>query len=203
MKPRARLLVLALAATAGCAPSATFRAPTPMLPGQSNEIGFGFTGGIEVAPRAKDALIGNADFWYYRQIKWFDIGVRAFAGTAPQFNTTSNLINAAAGAGVVMRARIVNLDRFKLGVDLNGGFMYGQLAVPLALQASERVWVYSAPGVALFGGPDHGAGMDIGIPIGFSLRATHYMYVLMETSAHILGPSVFFFDGSVGTAFRF
>ena len=196
-------LLAVLAGSPGCAPSAAFRAPTPMLPGQTHEIGFGFTGGIEVAPKVKNGLIGNVDFWYQGQVNWFGFGVRGFAGTGPQLQNSNRLIDTALGLGVILRGRVVNLPNFQLAIDLNGGAAYGQLSVPIAVRAADRVWFYTAPGVLIFGSFERGAGIDLGLPLGLSVRATHYLNVLFEATAHMLGPSVFFFDGSVAAAFRF
>ncbi|MFZ5475454.1 MAG: hypothetical protein ACOZNI_01660 [Myxococcota bacterium] len=156
------MLVLLVA----CAPVAMMPPPTPFAEGQHFEVGGALTGsaydtrfstcGTDFgAPCSGLGLHGYA----LGRIGPVDLGGLVYAGMAE-----------AAGGGVLVRVSPVDTRRFRLGAQLDGGWIWAALGVPVAVGLSDRVWLYSQPSAGW-----RTAGV-VRVPLGVSIRMP-YGYV--------------------------
>lgn len=125
-----------------CAPPSTFRAMTLDLD-HPNEFGLGASGVGTIDDPAACwngylACSGpHAQLWYqHRFNQRFSFGGTVFVGQA------SGL-----GAGVQARLHWVELDRFRFGTDLEGGFLWGGVGLPVSVRLVDDLWLYSSPAI--------------------------------------------------------
>lgn len=142
----ASILTTAYFALWACAPASAFRAATPLGEGIQNELGAGAswnqplvdtsTSSNELVPYGPGL---SGQLWYQHQFsEWFSLGATLFGGQ-------TNFL----GGGVQLRTMPVHTPRFRLGVDLEGGWYWGAVGVPVAVGLSDRVWLYSEPSFRL------------------------------------------------------
>lgn len=128
-----------------CAPAATMR---PMTLDMDTPNEFGLAGSVTQfvgAPETcADDLFGcsagfDGQIWYQRRfLERFSFGGTIFGGES------SNL-----GAGVFGRFHWLETDRFRLGTDLEGGFLWGAVGVPFSVRLVGNLWVYTNPSVGM------------------------------------------------------
>ncbi len=73
------------------------------------------------------------------------------------------------------RFRFVDDDRFALALDVEAGWLWAAIAVPVAVRTFGESWVYTAPFVGLWG--PHVA---VGAPLGFSLHVGQGVFLRAE-----------------------
>ncbi|MDP2314212.1 MAG: hypothetical protein Q8P41_15015 [Pseudomonadota bacterium] len=138
------LLVSAYYALWACAPAATMRPMTLDLD-QPNEFGLAASGTdrLGTGDRGCSSEIFlceggfNGQLWYqHRFNERFSFGGTIFGGQ------TSFV-----GAGVQARLHWVELDRFRFGTDLEGGFLWAALGLPVSVRLVDDLWLYSNPSV--------------------------------------------------------
>jgi hypothetical protein len=149
----AALIGASLFGVAACAPVASFRPAAPLLEERSIELGVG---GVAVAPRpyVQEPWRGAGQVWAAGPIsRVFDLGgVVAF-----------DLGGFAAGGS--LRAHLFTRDRFALAADLEAGWAWAALAIPVAVRLFDETWLYTAPRFGNWGG-----NVSVGIPLGLSVR---------------------------------
>ncbi len=126
-----------------CAPAATMRPMTLDLD-QPNEFGLAASGtsGMGDGRGCANELFGcrggfNGQLWYqHRFNERFSLGGTVFGGQ-------TSLV----GAGVLARLHWVELDRFRFGTDLEGGFLWGAVGLPVSVRLVDDLWLYSNPSV--------------------------------------------------------
>lgn len=107
----------------------------------------------------------------YAAAAFFDMGAVGFVSTV-----------SSGGFGVVMRAG-VECERWLLGAEVEGGFSWGGVSLPFAIEAAEGIWVYAAPG---FLGPAFRRDAFVRIPLGMVFRTTDWLDVSAEVTTHLL-----------------
>lgn len=186
-----------------CAPAAMLRPPVPM-PDAQNELGVGGVYNAPIAttevedPRATGGGLGlgpAGQVWYARHFSdRFSLGGVVFGGLA-----------AGVGGGVQARIMAVTGEKFRLGIDAEGGFLWGAVGVPVGVRLSDRVWAYAAPGVG------YRAAQLARLPVGLSIRVGDHVLLTPEVSvgygtaspdlgAGWTGLQVY---GAFGSSFRF
>ncbi|GDX78391.1 hypothetical protein LBMAG42_02020 [Deltaproteobacteria bacterium] len=117
-----------------CAPAASMRPPTLDLDAP-HEIGL-----AGVATTNNGATFApDAQLWYEQRVgKKFSVGGTLFGGA-------TGLV----GVGALGRWHAVELDRFRLGVDFEGGFLYAAVGVPMAYRLLGDWWLYTSPSAGL------------------------------------------------------
>lgn len=131
-----------------CGPALSGPPPIPMADGRTDELGLAphlgtvlDPGGPSVAceqPLLSTCGGPSLQAWYRHRAEHFDIGAVAFGGQV-------TLV----GAGVTFRYRAVENERFVLGIQADGGFLWLATGVPMAFALSDRTWVSVHPQLAL------------------------------------------------------
>lgn len=139
-------LLAAVSSTAvgGCAPAAAFRPMTLGLE-EPNEFGVGLAYGA-MGIHGRDACEGgdlpdscapglNGQVWYQHRVsRWYTVGGTAYGGMSTW-----------GGLGLQNRLHWVEGDRFRLGTDLDLGWFWAAVGVPMAYRLGDGFWLYSNP----------------------------------------------------------
>lgn len=189
MRPhlRRRLLqLLTLAASAwyalwACAPPSTLRSITVDLD-QPSEFGGGLTYAAPIgeAGTCGGSLLGcegtSAQLWYQRRLgQRVTLGGSLFAGGP-----------AGVGGGLLTRFHLAEAERFRLGTDLDVGFLWAGVALPMAGRVGPDLWLYTAPGAQI-------ANLQqVRLPVGVAYGATESMWLHAEGSVGWSSPSLSF-----------
>ena len=173
MRRYARHLVLATACAVlgACQPLASFRPASGIGADRDVEVGFG-AGALGSKPFAvQGKLSGSGQLWISSEAAdWLLLtGVLAIGETrrAPQ---------TAVAAGAAARVQAVELDRFALGAELELGWLWGALLVPMALRLFDETWLYAAPRFGSFGDE-----LSAGFLAGISLHLHGGVFLRAET----------------------
>lgn len=127
--------VLASIMFSACAPAAMMNPPLPMMEGHKNMLGGFVTGGYPNYFEANMPVSPNAQLWYIRSITpKLNVQVSTFMGL-------SSLI----GAGVGLQYTFLEQSKFRMGLELQGGYAYGRLSLPAAVALKPSLWLYTAP----------------------------------------------------------
>jgi hypothetical protein len=157
---RAACLLAAL--LLGCAPLASFRPPDALGPERQTEIG---AGAVALSPRPyvdePSALTGQ--LWATRKLaSWLHVSaVGAFDDEA-------------LAAGLALQAVPVLTDLFAAGAEVELGYAWGAVALPMALRPSGWLSSYTAPRLGTLGDrltPGIPGGVSVRVVDGFQLRA--------------------------------
>lgn len=191
------LIALAYSTLWACAPAASMRAPTPFAEGVANEIGAGATWNqllVEEATSSNDFVPYRSglsgQLWYQHQFgEWFSLGGTLFGGQTNFF-----------GGGVQLRGMWVRAPRFRLGTDLEGGWYWGAIGIPVAVGLSDDVWLYSNPSVRL------STHQMVRVPLGVAANLGDH-WVLQGEVSYGLDPTYAPLNqeltGTLGAAYRF
>jgi hypothetical protein len=144
-----------------CAPAVTMRAPVPMTADQDLEVGFAgaWTGCASGEFGCTDLFAGqgpDGQFWFSRTI-------------APkvQLGFVGGLgLTQAVSFGGWGRFHLVQTDRFASGVDLEAGWLWAAVGVPMGWRLAGDTWIYTNPSVGLR--PSSTARLPLGLGIGFA-----------------------------------
>lgn len=159
-----------------CAPAATMAPPVPFAEGDKNEIGIGpiYTGvPFDSAPGMFVNEYSGLDgrFWYKHQFgDRFDVGFTLFGGY------TSYV-----GAGFDLRYYFLRKDRIRMGLDLQGGWLWGTVGVPMGFKLTEGVWFFTNPAIET---------RELGIlnfPAGLSLAINDKIQLIPEVGLRVGG----------------
>jgi hypothetical protein len=154
---RAASLAAAVAASAlasgACAPLASFRPASGIMPGRTLEVG---AGGVLEGPRpyVTEPTRATGQLWA--------------SGRADEKLTLTGIVAFDASAlalGGSARIDLVRADRFAAGVEPELGLLWAALDVPIALRLYDETWVYTAP---RFG--TRGLDWALTVPVGVSVR---------------------------------
>jgi len=157
MRPAARATVCALAITCAgglaCAPLATFRNPgAPAPAGHQLEVGLG---GVALGPRP------------YVDEPWRVLGQAWLSKNLSRRVALSTVVAAdqeAVAVGGALLWRFVHEPRWVLGAEIEAGWLWAALAVPVAVRMFGNTWLYAAP---RFGNVGHRP--TVGLPAGLSV----------------------------------
>jgi hypothetical protein len=192
----ASTLVLAYSSLWACAPAASMRAPVPMGD-LSNEVGLAGTwsqvlnetasSGNELVPYVSGV---SGQLWYQHQFgEMITVGGTVFGG---QTNF--------AGGGIQLRGMWVRAPRFRLGTDLEGGWLWGAVGIPVAVGLTEDAWLYTNPSLRL------STRQLVRLPLGIA-GTLGDRWVLQAELSYGLDPTYTPLNqeltGSMGVAFRF
>ena len=159
----------AIAVLCACQPLASFRPASGIGANRDIELGFG-AGALGGKPFAvQEKLSASGQLWVSSEAaEWLLLsGVVAIGETrrAPQ---------TAIAAGAAARLQAIELDRFSLGAELELGWLWGALLVPMAVRLFDETWIYAAPRFGSFG-DEIAAGFLCGVSLhlhdGVFLRA--------------------------------
>lgn len=184
----------------GCAPVMSLPPPVPLPEGLRSQVGGGvsYSLGSDGEPANPNVPAGiDGQIWYLRQaLPNLDFGLQVYGGA------TSIL-----GGGGLVRARFVQNERFNLGAQLSGGWLWLDVGLPVSVKLGNGTWVYTHP---TFG--YRGVGLAR-IPLGVSLEASPAFRVNLELGVNLwagtLGlltgtnSSSTTFYGSMSTSFHF
>ncbi len=147
---------LALSGLAACAPIASLRPASGVLPERSTEVGAAIA---RLGPRPyveeSSQLVGQ--LWLsHEPSRHFSLSVLA------AFD------DSAAAGGVAARWNAVRTDRFAFGPEAEAGYAWGAASLGFALRTVGQNWLYASPRVG-----NLGFDWAFGIPVGASLDLTH------------------------------
>lgn len=149
----------------GCAPAASFRPAAPLLEGQQFEVG---AGAVAVSPRPyvqTDEWRGGGQAWgTWAAASWLELSLIAAAD--PE----------AALGGVAGRLRLFDADRFASAFDLELGFAWATVSLPIAVRLFDWTWIYATPAVGSWG-------RDVTVrgALGLSVRVVERLFVRVES----------------------
>lgn len=138
---------------AGCAPLASFRPASGLMPGKRLEVG---AGAVAVGPRpfVEESTQGAGQLWL-------------MGDTSPL--VTLSAIGAfdddAFALGGALRLNAVRTGRFAGGVEGELGYAWAAISLPLAVRAFDQTWLYSAPRLGNWSDDP-----SFGVPLGASVR---------------------------------
>ena len=137
--------LLALWALLACAPAALGPPPVPFAEGQQLQLGASLTGGSLLPPTqeqgcglALGCTGGSAGFWVGGARGRAELGVVGFAGNTSLF-----------GGGVYGRYWYIDEPSYRIGGELQAGFLWAAASIPAARRISPSVWVWTAPSAGL------------------------------------------------------
>lgn len=174
MKPASRRLLQVLTVVVSayyalwaCAPAAAFRPMTTEI--GEHEIGLGgsYVGAHSETPTTGglSPFVGfNGQLWYqHRFTERFSFGGSLYAGQ-------TSLI----GAGLYARFHLLETDRWRLGADVEGGWLYGGVGMPVSFRLVDELWLYSNPSLAAR------YGQSARLPIGIAWGVTDAFWLQVE-----------------------
>ncbi|MCB9679670.1 MAG: hypothetical protein H6737_31475 [Alphaproteobacteria bacterium] len=132
-------MILLLAA---CAPLIAGATPVPLPAGREGEIGFAAHGG-HVPVHLQDGLQRRREYPTvgFTSYARFELDSGVGLGARIDVGPTQYL-----AAGGWLRYGLIRRSTAYLGVQAEAGWVYGELSIPVAFQASERIWLWSRPG---------------------------------------------------------
>ena len=152
MKTALGAALLALGAAA-CAPLASFRPASGLVEGRTREIGGA---GMVVGPRpyVEEPARAVGQLWFSTRAtqKLTLTGIGAFDLSA-------------VALGGAARLDFARFDRFAAGGEVEAGWLWGALDLPIAARLFDQTWVYTAP---RFG--NRGLDWAVDLPVGLSVR---------------------------------
>jgi hypothetical protein len=158
---RAAVMVV-IVAPVGCAPLASFRPPAAVEPGYSAEFG---AGAVALSPRpyVDEPTSLTGQLWVTRPLEpWLHLSaIGAFDDDA-------------LAAGFALQAVPVLTRSFAAGAELEAGYGWGALGLPVAWRPTSWFTLYAAPRLGTLGDlitPGIPAGMSVRLHRGFLLRA--------------------------------
>lgn len=184
-----------------CAPVAMVRPPVPMPADDKGE--FGVAAGINEALESTGYMTPlsspngpSAQIWYAHHFADDRLVVGGVL-----FGGTSSLV----GTGVTLRYNAIRGERFRLGVDLDGGFAWASAGVPMAVRLNDALWLYTAPSVGLR------VAQAARVPLGLSIGVGEHTLLTPEISLGTGGSGAGLFyapeglqvAASFGSTFRF
>ena len=190
-----------------CAPPTTFPTVVP-LGDHGQSVTLGVTAGaipphIEANPAPAEAAVPEAgnvqdetfvfvdsQFSYYAQIfKIFDVGIMAGGGMTSLFF-----------GGVMVRPRFETRN-FSLGLQLDGGFLWGGALLPAAVRIGPDLWLHGTAGIRVGTEAIYWVPMNAGVQYG----AWKHGDILLEIGSRIVpgSPEANTIQGTLGVRFRF
>jgi hypothetical protein len=168
----AALLVLGAGA---CAPLASFRPASGLVEGHTREVG---AGAMAEGPRpfVDEPVRAVAQVWFSGRatdkltltgIGAFDLSALALGGAA--------------------RFDVARFDRFVASGEVEGGWAWGALDVPLALRLFDQTWLYTAPRLG-----NRGLMLAVDVPAGLSVRL--YEGLMLRVEYRISWPELSYFE---------
>lgn len=139
-----------------CAPIATLRPASGVLPERQTEVGAALA---RLGPRPyveeTAQLVGQV--WVSHEPS------RYFSLTA-----LAAFDDSAVAGGLAARWNAVRLDRFAFGPEVEAGYAWGAASLAFAVRTVGQNWLYSSPRVG-----NMGFDWALGIPVGASIDLTH------------------------------
>jgi hypothetical protein len=149
--------------SAHCAPLGMLRPPVPFPEDRRNEIGLG---GVVVSPRpyVEEPWTQAGQMWLTRQaLPWLQLSaISAFDPRAMAF-------------GLGARALWLRSSRLGAGCDVELGYGWGALGLPVAVRLFGQSWFYASPRVG-----NYGIEPIFGVPMGLSLNVQHGAFLRLE-----------------------
>lgn len=168
------LLALLSLLLPGCTPIASMPPPTPLAEGARTDLGMAVNAGWQ------DTNISGCGDNLFVFLPCAGAGVSGWYTIEPAPSLSFSVLGYAgiqefAGGGFMLRLRPVHTRRFSLGLQLDGGWLWGSVGVPIAVGIDDHTWVYTNPSV----GPR--ALTPVRIPVGVSIEgrrghATHFEF---------------------------
>jgi len=146
------ILTVAVGA-AGCAPLASFRPASGLMPEKSLELGLG-AAMVTARPYVTEGSASAGQAWV--------------TGEPSRTVALSGIVafdSDAIAAGGALRLNAVRTDRFVIGGEGELGYAWGAVSMPLALRVVDQTWVYAAPRFFTWG-----IDVSYGTPVGVSVR---------------------------------
>lgn len=142
------------------------------------------------------APAGGAQVWGVSDLGRVDLGLTMGAAVVGG-------VGGGPHGGFIVRPHLVETDDLVLGLDLQLGWLWGSLGLPVSVRASDRVWVYTDPSLGF-----RYSGV-VNVPVGLSVEVGEHMRVNAELnylSGNELGAMGYLENGlfmsSVGLSYR-
>jgi hypothetical protein len=153
-------------ATLGCAPLGYLRPAGELLTeDRSYEVGAGV---VRLGPRPY-----VIEEWHTTGQAW----VTAAVSRSVELTALGAFDDSGAAAGGALRWTPLHFQSFALGGEINLGYAWGALALPVAVRPVERLWIYTAPRLG-----NQGVRLTPVVPVGLSLRTVDALMLRGEAS---------------------
>lgn len=184
-----------------CAPAAATRPITGSMD-EPNEVGGGVNYSTPLSPsvRCGNELFGcnpgaNGQLWYQHRFgERFTLGGTLYGGQTSLF-----------GGGVLARFHLLDSDRVNVGADVNAGWLWADVGVPVAVRVAGPFWVYTEPSVGFRYVQSVrvplGVAVDIGDHISLSAEGSWGFDPFFNVGSSV-GDSTYF-GGTAAFAYRF
>jgi hypothetical protein len=164
------MLGVRLAATVilftGCAPLASFRPASGLMPGRKLEVGGGAVL-LGSRPYVEEPSRGAGQVW-----------ATGDASRSVSLTLLGAFDAEAVALGGALRLNALETDRLAAGVEVELGYAWAGISLPFAVRAVDETWLYSAPRVGSWG-------MDflLSAPVGVSVRVVDGLMLRAEGQA--------------------
>lgn len=149
----ARAVLIAVVASA-CAPVASFRPASGLMPDRSLEVGLG-AARVSRRPYVDEPSATAGQAWVTGELGGHRVALSAISA----FDSD------ALALGGALRVNAVHADRFTGGVEGEVGYLWFGVSTPIALRLFDQTHLYTAPRIF-----NWGIDLAFGIPVGLSVR---------------------------------
>jgi hypothetical protein len=157
---------LFLLSTFGCAPLGYLRPPGELLASdRSFEVG---AGAVRLGPRPY-----VIEEWHTTGQGW----VTAAVSRSVELTALGAFDDSGAAAGAAVRWTPLHLRSFALGGEIDLGYAWGAVGLPIGVRPVQRLWIYSAPRLG-----NQGVRLTPVVPVGVSLRTVDALMLRGEAS---------------------
>jgi hypothetical protein len=144
---------IALMGMPACAPIASFRPASGLMPGRSLEVGAG-AAMVTARPYVNESAAGAGQVWVSGEI-----------GESGALSAISAFDTDALALGGALRVYALRADRFAGGGEVELGYAWAALSLPVAVRIVDQTWLYTAPRLG-----NWSFDAFFGIPVGASVR---------------------------------
>lgn len=183
-----------------CAPPTALAPPVPMAADQHREVGGTASGSALMHYRwdhgQRSLMVdggAGVNLWAMWNVKQFDLG-----GTLGAEFVSPDLVG---HAGFFARYRAMERENLVIAPQLGFGWSYASLALPVAVQARDDLWLYTAPelGFRLAGPVQVPVGVSVGLREDLLLNAEVGVIPGLSGLGYLDGTTVY---GGVGLSAR-
>ena len=152
-----------LGAALSCAPPAHLRPPSAPEQGHTDEVGIAVVG-VSSRPFVDEKASRSTQMWYTRELdrRWILSFISAYG-------------DGALLAGSALRFEAVSSNTFSTGAEVEAGFLWGAVSVPIDLHLHDRIHLYAAPKLG-----NWGAELTPFVPVGLNTRLSGGLYLRVE-----------------------
>ncbi|MGZ3419485.1 MAG: hypothetical protein ACXWUG_12005 [Polyangiales bacterium] len=164
---------LLLALACGCAPMAEMRPGNGMMVDRTFEAGGGVVN-VRPRPYVTESSSTTGLAWFSGNPSRF-VTLTGISTFAYETDNDGNRTFRATGGGAV-RLNWVRHDRIGFATELQAGWGWGALVLPIAVRLFDQTWIYASPRLGTIN-----RYLSYGTPLGISVRVWDGLMIRLET----------------------